>query len=404
MGVLGNVEEIHETIYEDGITSTIAEMGPYDTATINVPIDSAKLASIKARDNNALFVTVEIESGWSQSKRNWKPERVRKIVEAVNKKKPVGCLGHPLLKDTKAHETEFPKPQVVWLGATHTTRGEITLAYIKGYVLPSAEAREYLENEAIDGVSVFGDSTMRPVPGGYEVTDFDLETIDFTRKGRSGMKSRIVSLTGESAPSEGGKKVDAKDIAALDENEIRTHAPLLVREIERKVSEPLTTKIGEMTTAAEAVTPEIDLLGQIKTLLKLSDGENPVDKLKNLLSKVEEAGSAGVKAYIKELISKKVKDEQGQALVGRLIGEMHSDYQIDGELTEDDKKKIAADFDSKVEGDEVLKKQIGEMTPARTTNDGRGGASLPSRSAPPAARVENEVVETDNIVRRKVKL
>lgn len=391
-------EEINDVVE---LAGHIAEMGPYETSTrpdLVVPGDF--LAKIKATDDDPLFVTVTVEAGWSESKRLWKTEHLRKVVNKVNKDRMAGNLGHPLL-DPKAYEREFPKPQVVWAAATL----ENDTATFKGYVLKSAEAREYLKMGLIDGVSIFGDSTMKPVKGGYEVVGFEPETIDFARKGRSGMKSKVVALTGEQAPGRtGGDAVDPKEIAALSPEEIKTHAPLVFRAIQEEATVPLTEKIGEMTTAADAVKPEIDLLGKIKELLKLSDGEDPVTKLGNLIERIEEAGSSEIKAYIKELIAKKVKTTRGQALVGRLIGEMHTEY--DGPLTEDLKKKIETDFEAKVEGDEVVKELVGEMSTTRGNGggEGEGGSSLGGRSRAGAQRGRENNGGTDGVVRQTQRL
>jgi hypothetical protein len=399
MAALTEQTEIHETICEDGISAVIAEMGPYESSTIDIPINREKLDKIKARDQDPVFVTIEIEScsnSFSKSKRRWPARIIEKVSKQVNDKKPVGNLGH---LEEKQYDTHFPEPQVVWLGSTTRSRGNEMVMYAKGYVLPGAKARTYLENDAIDSVSLFGDSTLRPTKGGYEVVEFDLESIDFTRKGRGGMKSRIVSVTGEQA-SRGGNTVEPKDIAALDESEIRTHAPLLVKEIERQATEPIQTKIGEMTATAEAAKPELDILGEIRKLLKLSEGENPVEKLQALLAKVDEAATRGVKDFIKELVAKKVKNENAQNIVNRMIGEMHTEY-TDKDFNDDLKKQIETDLDARIEGDEDIKAVIGEMAPVERERDqGRGGADLGGRSAPSDDR-KNSATETDNFTRQK---
>jgi hypothetical protein len=401
MPALTEKTEIHELLFEDSFSARIAEMGSLDTLTLDVPVEAAKIAKIKERDPEAMFVIAEVESGWSGSKRNWTPTIVENAVKQINTKKPVGVLGHPLLKNDKAYETEFPDPQVVWLGGISTRQGNKVVARFKGYVLPGARARVLLENDAIDGVSWFGDTTLRPVKGGYEVVDFELESIDFARKGRSGMKSRIVTLTGEQE-SRGGTTVEPKDIAALDENELRTHAPLLVKEIERQATEPLNTKVGEMEAAVEAAKPELDILAKIKELMKLAEGENPIEKLQKLFAQIEETASKDVKDFIKSLVAKKVKDEKGQSIVNRMLGEMHSEY--DGKTLDDAlKTKIEEDFNSKVEADDDIKAVIGEMggDGGREVIDGRGGAHLGGQSKPGEERMQGKTTETENITRRK---
>lgn len=392
-------EEITEqTIWE----GTIAEMGPLDSSTHpELSIPEGFLNQVKASDNDPLFVTVEIEAGMSKSKRKWKPEHLKLVVDKVNKDRMAGNLGHPLL-DPQVYERGFPDPQVVWVVGKMT--GTNTAAF-KGYVLKSGKSRELLEMGLIDGVSIFGDSRMKPIQGGYEVLDFNPETIDFARKGRSGMKSRVVSLTGEQSTERGGT-VEARDIAALSVDEIKTHAPLVHKAIQDEALAPLTAKVGEMEAMVGTLQPDADLLAEIKKLLKLTDGENPLEKVTNLIQKIEDSASAEIKDFVKSLISKKVKTERGQALVGRLIGEMHSEYE--GPLTEELKKQIETDFTSKIEGDEDIKTLVGEMAPFNDDNSGSGsgGSHVGGRSRAGAGRGRGEpadgvVRRTDNLVVRK---
>jgi hypothetical protein len=297
------------------------------------------------------------------------------IAKQVNAKKPVGYKGHMTKVET---ETKFPEPQTVWLGAKTVNEGGKTTLWVKGYNLPKANIRDLLEHEAVNSVSVFGNSTMKPVKGGYEVTAFDLESIDWSRKNQSGMSAKVMAVTSEMDTSKGGNTVEPKDIAALSEDELRSNAPLLVKEIERKAVEPVEVKIGEMTTEVAALKPEVDVLGKVKELLGISEGENVVEKVTALLATIEDASASEIKAYIKEAIGKKVKTERGQALVARLIGEMHTEY--DGEEFNDElKTKIDKDLDEKIEGDEVIKEIVGEMinfTDDKNKGNGQGGSAL----------------------------
>lgn len=128
------------------------------------------------------------------------------------------------------------------------------------------------------------------------------------------------------------------------------------------------------------------MLAEIKKLLKLTDGENPVEKLTNLITRIEEAGSADIRAYVKELVAKKVKSTRGQALLGRLIGEMHTEYE--GPLDDDLKKKITDDFNAKIEGDEDIKELVGEMASSSSDDDDNreGPRALGGRSRAGAHR------------------
>jgi hypothetical protein len=387
----------------DDIYGRIGEMGTADAIAIDLPVNEAFLNRVRAEDENPMFVTAEVESGWSRSKRHWKPEHLRKVVDLVNSKNMGGVLGHPLL-NKEDHDSAFPKPQVLWVAAKLTENGGKAVARFKGYVLKSAEAREYLKLGLIDGVSIFGDTRMKPVQGGYEVIAFDPESIDFARMGRAGMKSRVVALAGEQA-SEGGK-VEPKDIAALQPEEIKTHAPLVFKAIQDEGRAEVETKVGEQATAIAELQPQVDLLAEIRKLLKLEDGDNPLEKVTNLIERIEGASASEIKDHLKALIAKKIKTERGQALVGRLIGEMHTNYE--GPLTDDLKKKIEEDFNALTESDEEIKTLVGEMASFRDDDSrgGEGGAGLGGRSRAGSSRgrSENEdgiVRKTENITVRK---
>jgi hypothetical protein len=189
-----NADEITEHVIWEGRISEMWTDTPTSHLDLTIPADF--MDKVKASDEKPLFVTVEVEAGISKSKRKWKPEHLQQVIDKVNNGRMAGNLGHPLLKQEE-YESAFPEPQVVWAAGKMVSANT---AAFKGYVLKSAKARGYLELGLIDGVSIFGDSRMKPTRDGYEVISFDPETIDFARKGRSGMKSRIVALTGEQAP------------------------------------------------------------------------------------------------------------------------------------------------------------------------------------------------------------
>ncbi len=372
-----DVLEIITEATSDAFIDVVAEMANDSTSAIEVPVDRDKLERYLAADPDshpAKFVTVEIKSGFSKSKRNWRPEILEGVAKQINEQHPVGNKGHIKKED---YDTIYPEPQTVWLGATVVRNGNQAVLRVKGYNLPGAAIRRDLQFDAVNGVSVYGKSKLRPISGGHEVVEFDLETIDWSRKNRSGMAASVVSVTAENAP--GGNTVEPKDVAALSEDEIRTHAPLLVKEIERKACSPLDEKIGEMTTKVEAADADADVVVKVKELLKLTDGDNVVEKITALVSKIEDTAKSEIKDFIRTLVAKKVKTERGQGLVLRLVGEMESGY--DGPLDNELRTKIESDFNAKIETDDDVKAVIGEMG---SFSDGsgrtRGGVSLGGKS------------------------
>jgi hypothetical protein len=213
------------------------------------------------------------------------------------------------------------------------------------------------------------------------VVSFTPENLDFARKGRSGLNSRVLALAGEMASGEGGWKVEPREIAALTPTEIKEHAPLVHKAIQDEAKGELEVKVGEQATALAALEPEVEITKKVRELLGLAEGENPLEKLTNLIARLEEGASSEIKTFIKDLVGKKVKTERGQAVLNRLIGEMHTEY--DGELTDDLKKKIEDDFNNKLEDDEDIKVLVGEMATweeSRERSTSRGGASLGGRT------------------------
>ena len=370
------VAELTQT--SDTFVGVVADMANDSTAALEVPVDQDKLQRYLSADPDphpCKFVTVEIKSGFSKSKRNWRPEILEGIAKQINETHPVGNKGHIKKED---YDTVYPEPQTVWLGATVARNGNQAVLRVKGYNLPGSTIRRDLQFDAVNGVSVYGNSRLRPIPGGHEVVEFDLETIDWSRKNRSGMQADVVAVTAENAP-EGRTTVEPKDIAALSEDELRTHAPLLVKEIERKVEEPLNQKVGEMEPKVVAADADAETVKSINELLKNSDGDNPVEKVTNLLSKIEGAAKSEIKEFIKSLVAKKVKTERGQGLVLRLVGEMETNY--DGPLDDDLRKKIEDDFEKIVTDDKDIQAVVGEMAAfSDERKDGRGGAGLGGKS------------------------
>lgn len=382
------------------IVSLVSEIGTAEIApSIAIPADW--LERIKDRDPNPEFVTVEVESGMSSSKRNWPGHILKKCVDVVNKRRPVGYKGHISKQDD---HTAFPPVQTVWLGARFEERDGKTVAYFKGYNMPGREIRDDLAFDAVSGVSIRGDATMRPAKGGgYDVVSFDLESIDWARKNREGMNGRVLSVTSEMRE---GLQVTPDEIRALTPEDVKTHAPLIVRALQEEATSPLETKVSEMTTAAASVEPEITTLKQLRTLLGIEEGVNPIETVQALLSRVESMGKADIKAFIADVIARKVKGEKGQKLVHRLIGEMHTQYDED-EMTDDLKTRIEADVLAKIEGDEDIKGIVGEMTDS-SEDVSRGGAHLGGRSRRPLgggqAASDGTIKKNERMTIRKVKV
>jgi len=368
----------------------VAEIGAIDTAT-DVPVPQERIDRIKAQDEDALFVTVEIEEGLSKSNRLWTAESLHSIARQVNEKLPVGYRGHIKEQDDPF---AFPDPQTAWLGARTINRDGKVVCRVKGYVL-NQEMKRLLKLGAVDGVSVRGDAVLSPRRGGtVEIKDFDLESIDWARKGRSGMKNKIVSVTTEML--EGGNQVEDKDIAALTEDELRKHNRLLVQDIENKAKQPLEEKIAEQTTKLEKAEPEHSLLNSIREKLGLDENGDILENLGSILDKVEGAVKTEVRNFISDVVGKKVKTEQGKKLVLRMVGEMEVKPEVnkDGTLSDKTKTEIETKLNDQFENDEDVKAIVSEQVPLK---DGPGGGSSLGGKRPTHRYDRGESTENENI-------
>ena len=370
MGLLGS--EIHEQGNLDVQSRLIGEMGGVDVGT-EIPTPQALIDKIKAKDEDPKFAVFEIEAGRSGSNRNWKPEHLEKMAKIINEKRPVGYKGHISEADDSS---AFPTIHALWLGAKVVYEGGKALLRAKCY-LKTKEIRDEVELEMVTGISPRGDSRLRPAKGGgYDVVDFDMESMDFSRKLRNGLPARLVSVTAEqiTKSERGTLQVEPREITALGEDELRAHNPLLVQAIENKATQPLTVKIGEMETRVGELEPNETLISELREKLGISEDKNIVEAVGELVHRIESAASTQVKDFVKSLIEGKVKDEPGRRLVHRLVGEQIEEEFKGRDLDEGTKKEITEKFDGAVESDEDIKATIGEMTDTRErTNGGSGG-------------------------------
>jgi uncharacterized coiled-coil protein SlyX len=385
MGLLDQNNDIYERYIP--LESKVAEMGPLDSATIDIPVDATLLEKIKAKDSDPHFVTVEIESGLSKNKLNWRPEMLRRIAEMVNTQRPVGYLGH-IPQDDRGHS--LPPPQTLWVGAKVANKNGKTILYIKGYN-HTKEIRDYVDLGLVDAVSISGNSTQRPSMGGYEVIDFTLESIDWARKGKNAMPSRVVTVTAE---MEGGTVVDGKDIAAISEAELRQHNPTLVELLASKDGAGLKDKVTEMEATIEKQKGFSDLVNEIATRLKV-EPDKILENLDELISKMKGAKASDVKNYITQIIEKQVKTARGQKLVSRLVGEMEDIT----ELTDDTKKEIEKRVTESIESDDDIKAIVGEMVDDKGA--GTGGMIVGGSSRMKNDDDKNTVIDNDNLTVRK---
>lgn len=364
----------------------VSEIGAVDIAP-DVAVSGERVEKIKATDDDPMFVTIEIEEGMSKSQRMWSGSILRSIAEQVNQKLPVGYQGH--IKD-EDDAFAFPDPQIAWLGATAFQDNGKTKVRVKGYVL-SKEAKRLLDLGVLTEFSVRGNAKQMPmVGGGVDIRQFDLETIDFARPNRGGMKTRVVKIASE---MEGGKTVDEKEIAALTVNDLRTHNSNVVTQIENAAKADLETKVSEQETALEATKEDTTLLQSVRTTLGLDENGDILENLTAIMDRVEGAVRTEVRNFIKDKITDKVKGEQEQKLVLRMVGEMtdvKAQVDDDGKLTAETEKALQAKLDEAFESDEEVKAIVTEQITTSSSGGRNLGGKRHQESAGNASKLKVE--------------
>lgn len=355
---LQEITEIFETVVSE-ISADPAGM---------VPLSGDLLASVTHGDDQPLFGTYVIESGWSKSKRFWGPELFNGVVSEINsaaQTEPiVGYQGH-IRPENDPYD--FPDIQMQWVGAKLLQAGEKAKLAVKAYFLPGTKAREYAERKLAKTVSWRGKVVQEMFQKGVRIKEFHIESIDLARPRAAGMSARLVALTSEMQEEEGRNDVKPEEIAALQANELRAHNPALVNSIEEEARKPLETKVGEMETAEATVKPTLDLIPDLRKLLKLDENTEPLVVIQTAVKHLRDAGKSLRDSVLDSVLAKKLKggDEKDRRLVQRIIvGEMHEkDFTLTGD-TEADEKAVTEMVNEIVNSNDDLKEAVSEMESA----------------------------------------
>lgn len=353
----------HEDIQDIFNGELVTEMA--SGASTLVSLNPEVVSEITQGDDDPVFVTYSIESGWSQNKRYWPPEILANIAEQVNKSTDVvGYQGHI---SPAEDGFKFPEIGIQWLKAVPQITQDKVKLLIKGYALPGTKAREYVKRKLAKQVSVSGDAILRPIQGGVAVKEFDLKSIDLARPRTGGMKTGLIAVTQE---MEGGN-VKPEEIAALQENELRAHNPGLVKTIEDEATKPLTEKVTEMESANGEAKANTDLLAEIRTMLGVDEEGDLLEALGNSMSKIKESAKLLRQKIIDEVLEKKFKNEKTRGLVQRvLVTEMEGEL-TDSMTEEEVTTKVTEMVEKAIDEDENLKSFLSESG---------GGHSLTSTS------------------------
>lgn len=283
------------------LSSEIAILTPAESEGVDVPFaDGFDLEALKAVDETPVFATVKIRaSNGDQGKGPlYDEELLQKLEAQFNTKRPPGYKGHQRAEDV---EWQYREPVTAWVGAKYQTgsdgKGELL---VKGYIPPTAgDLRTQLElakagADMVNSVSIFG---MRSVDTkSNRVADFDLWSLDWTPKGRAGMETELVGVSGEQAKEEEMTREEV--IASLTADDIP--AALVTELMERGKAE---------------VAGEVSLAGEMRVILELDDADpdavvetvrglvadNKADQLKDRIDEAIE-GSEITAEMVKEAV------------------------------------------------------------------------------------------------------
>lgn len=398
------------------ITAPLMEMESASDLGGIVTVDPNVIAEITDGDPTPQYVISEIKECQSDKKITYDYDAFQIIAEQVNSKQPTGYLGH--IKDADK-DTALPEPQVLWLGskAIRESDGKSRLI-TKGYLIPEGKARGWIKRKVVNSVSWYGDAILTPSrSGGYKLQEFFLESIDFSRKNREGLKNQRLQLVTEMEvdnPEKGKQRMDGeKDygelVATLNFHELNTHNAALVTtikemaksEVKEETAAAVKAKEDELNTAHKTeieALPEKSIVQKLMAIFKLEDMEKLEDQVVALLEQLDTAGKKAIEAWFKsDILEKKVPNEKARALVGRLIpvSEMEGDWR-----TESGQEKIKTALEDRVddalENDDDIKVVIQEM------GAGRGGVRLAEMRGSQREHRNNDPDDSDaeNIAKR----
>lgn len=257
------------------LSSEIAVLTPAEADTADVPFaDGFDIEALKLVDENPVFATVKIRASHGDQGKGplYDEALLQKLEQQFQTKRPPGYKGHQRAEDV---EWQYREPVTVWVGAKYGVgedgRGELL---VKGYIPPTAgDLRTQLGlaqagADMVNSVSIFG---MREVDkSSNRVMDFDLWSLDWTPKGRAGMETELVGVSGEQAKEEEMTREEV--IASLTADDL---------------PEALVSQLKEQGKAE--VAGEISLAGEMRVILELDDAdpESVVEAVRGLTSKAK---------------------------------------------------------------------------------------------------------------------
>lgn len=317
-----------------GTVSEMASDSEASKAGIIVPIaEGVDLDSLTANDEDPLFVTIDaLKPGRSENKRNYSLSEIRKIAKQVLELKPNGYLGH-LSEEEKA--TKYPDPVVIWIGATVAKyKGEDRL-FIKGYVLPKHDKfRDYLKRALATGtniaVSIFGQAFQKwnNETKGYDISEFDLESIDFARSGAEGMANAgFMQLTAE-MNQQGDDMTREEVLQSVTVAEMKDINPGFVEQVENEATKGLKATVSEMSSVLGV--QETDDLKEAIAEMQSQNGELQHKVAGYVVDRELGQGvpSVAAREMVKKTILSEMTDYSSEEVVKSFVSEMLSSERV----------------------------------------------------------------------------
>lgn len=303
------------------LSGEVAVLTPNEAESYQVPFANGfDLEALKKVDDDPFFATLRIKAGrGDQGEGPVYGEDVLKSLESqINEKRPPGYKGH---QDPDNIDWEYREPVTAWVGAKYISsadgQGELI---VKGYVPTTAQdLRTQLDlagsgADVVNEISIFGTRSVE----GDQVKSFDLWSLDWVPKGRAGMQTELMAVSGEQA-KEDDEMTREEVIASLKPEEVPKH---LVE--------------GFKTEALEGVSGKAALADEIRKLLGLDEDESPkiVEKVTDL---VVASATAKLDEKLDKVLEDKVEAEMARAAVKDAIlprlTMKSTDDEIAGEIT-----------------------------------------------------------------------
>lgn len=297
---------------------SISEMTVGSKVGEDIPLAKGiNLDDLKSGDTDPMFVVVRVLSETvSRNGNAYTREVLESVRDQIMEKKPDGFLGH--LDDTE-RATKFPDPQTIWIGAKIVTDNSGQAQLIaKGYVLPGAKIRTYLNKSAKAGkqvsVSIYGQASRRFIRDKkhYEIDSFNLESIDWARSGAQGVENaNLLAITSESM------KTRAEIIASATRSELDELNPELVSEIQEEAKGEVISEMKKEATPqpSKEATEAMQTLGEMKAKL----GDNPLEAVAEMQNDLSFASSRISEMTIDNELGERVSDPVARKVVRSMV-------------------------------------------------------------------------------------